>query len=476
MTATAVAVAAPRRRPPRFKEPLPCRLAHPPAGDLTTSRFNLEVFGGAAVYNTSTGNYVVLSDDEHRILDAALAGEAVADADGARLRVAGVLIPATVDEMAAVRQAFGLATGARYAPHLTIAPTMDCNFGCAYCFETHERGRMAPDVQHALVGFTERLLGTAGPDPALTVTWFGGEPLMAMDAIDALSRRFQALAATGQAGSYSADVITNGFGLSATVLDRLRAADVRQIQVTLDGPSWVHDRRRFLKASGAATFAAIVANLRRAVQRFRVVVRVNVDRTNADYVRDLFTELDDAGLLPAVTVDAARVEAFSAAAISAELFTAAEFAAWRNELASWCATRRWPLAAPPVEPHLMGVCQVDSINSFVVDPRGHLFKCWAELGTADAVPVGQLTDPSSWPEGAVGPLAQRDPFDDDGCRQCLLLPICLGSCPKTRAVGRQAAMPECPTIRHDIVQRVERRFGATTTIVRPMADPSPSTN
>ena len=463
-----VPVAAPRRRKRFFKEPLLPTLPKAVIGDLTPSRFNLEVRDGRAVYNTSTGNYVVLTSDERRALDAALAGEPVEIAEAPRLYEAGLLLHPTIDEVAAIRKAFRFATGSRYSPHLTIAPTMDCNFGCEYCFESHVRGAMPDRVQDGLVAFVDDLLENSGEEPGLSVTWFGGEPLMAMGAIEALSERFQALAASGRAGSYSADVITNGFGLSAPVVGRLRRAGVRQVQVTVDGPQAVHDARRYLKASGGETFARIVENLRRAAEHFRVVVRVNVDRTNAGSVRELLEELDRAALLPSVLVDPSRVEAFSADGLSADLFTAAEFAAWRSALRAWSAERGWELAAAAAGPRLTGVCQVDSLNSFVVDPEGRLFKCWAELGTK-ARPVGNVCDRSSWPRQRVGPLAQRDPFDDQGCVECLLLPMCLGDCPKTREVGRATGTSECPSFRHHIVDLVEERHGSRTVVVKQVA-------
>ncbi|MFI1212579.1 radical SAM protein [Streptomyces sp. NPDC020802] len=421
------------------------------------------------MYNTSTGNYVVLTATERRALDAAMAGEVVAITDAARLYESGLLLDPTIDEVESVRRAFRFATGSRYSPHLTIAPTMDCNFGCDYCFESHVRGAMSDQVQAGLVDFAGALLASAGEEPDLSVTWFGGEPLMAMSVISRLSELFLALVDSGQAKSYVADIITNGHGLSATVLERLRRADVRQIQVTIDGPKSIHDSRRYLKASGGGSFDRIVENLRRAVEHFRVVVRVNVDRTNADTIEELFLQLDRTGLLPAVLVDPARVEAFSTdhRAFSA-VFTAAEFAAWRSELQEWAAVRGWTLAPTPVGPNLTGVCQVDSINSFVVDPVGQLFKCWAELGTT-ASPVGTIADRTSWPTKSVGSLATRDPFDDPGCVSCLLLPMCLGGCPKTREIGRTVESSECPPFRHNIGDLVEGRYGMRTTIVNEVA-------
>lgn len=452
-----------------FKQPLACNLPETVDGPLMPSRFNLEVGNGRAVYNTSTGNYVVLEPDERQALNVALAGDRVEIDAAPRLYETGLLIDSSIDEVEAIRTAFRFASGLRYSPHLTIAPTLDCNFGCDYCFESHTRGAMPEEVQDGLVALVEDLLERAGQGPDLTVTWFGGEPLMAMDVIDALTSRFQDLAASGRVNSYSADLITNGYGLSASVLERLHQADVRQIQVTVDGPPATHNARRYLKASRRPTFDRIIDNIRRAVDRFTVVIRVNVDRTNAATVRELLADLDRRSVLSSVIVDPSRVEAFSADSLSADLMTADEFAAWRSELGVWAEKRGWNIAVTPAAPSLTGVCQVDSINSFVVDPRGHLFKCWAELGTT-ARPVGDVCERRSWPHERVGSLAERDPFDDEGCVECLLLPMCLGGCPKTREIRRATGTSECPSFRHNITELVEKRFGTQTRVVNQVAD------
>lgn len=453
----------------RFKQSLSCMTPAAPAGSVTPSRFNLDVLDGRAVYNTSTGNYLVLSEEERRILDGSMAGAAIEATDAPLLYESGFLVDREIDEVEAVRRAFRIATGVRYSPHLTIAPTMDCNFGCNYCFEAHVKGAMAEHVQDDLVRFTRGLLEAAGPQPRLSVTWFGGEPLMAMNVINRLSGQFRTMVEARCATSYTADIITNGYALTTSVLQQLLDAQVNRIQVTLDGPAAIHNARRHLKTNAAETFDRIIRNVQLAAEHIDILIRVNVDRSNAESVPDLLAELDAAGLLPAVPVDVARVEAFSPNALSPDLFTAREFAIWRAALQVWAAERGLVLGNGKLGPRLVGVCQVDSINSFVIDHIGRLFKCWAELGTS-AVPIGVVGDQDSWPSGAVGDLAARDPFDDPECLSCCLLPMCLGgSCPKTRQVGRQLDAPECPPFRHDIRERIMQQHGTRTAIINTVA-------
>lgn len=70
---------------------------------------------------------------------------------------------------------------------LTICPTMACNFACEYCFESSQdcKDKMTEKVQEDIFQFVK----SVSPSH-LSITWFGGEPLLAMDVIESLSKKF----------------------------------------------------------------------------------------------------------------------------------------------------------------------------------------------------------------------------------------------------------------------------------------------
>ena len=124
-----------------------------------------------------------------------------------------------MDERAALETMGRAACSSARGVGLTICPTMNCNFDCPYCFEQHRPGRMSPEVQDDVVALARRMMKSSGAKH-LSVNWFGGEPLLAPDVIEALSERLMALAEEMGAG-YSAGIITNGFLLSQKNIDLL---------------------------------------------------------------------------------------------------------------------------------------------------------------------------------------------------------------------------------------------------------------
>lgn len=142
--------------------------------------------------------------------------------------------------------------------NLTICPTMGCNFDCPYCFEDHENVRMTPKVQDDVLTLARRMLESAQAKE-LTVTWFGGGPLLAPDVIENLSTRLMAL--TDERGvTCRAEVITNGFLLTTEIAEMLERARVTELQVTIDGLGVTHDATRHL-VGGGPSFDRIVKNL-----------------------------------------------------------------------------------------------------------------------------------------------------------------------------------------------------------------------
>jgi uncharacterized protein len=173
--------------------------------------------------------------------------------------------------------------------HLILLPTEACNFRCVYCYESFRLKRMEPWVVEGV----KQLLRRRTPDlSALSISWFGGEPLLALDVMEDVLRHVGDLRREFPSLRFESDATTNASLLTRPVMDRLAGLGVRRYQVTFDGPREHHDRKRVL-AGGRGTFDRIWGNLlavKASEAAFSIMVRVHVDRENFDAIESFLQE------------------------------------------------------------------------------------------------------------------------------------------------------------------------------------------
>jgi uncharacterized protein len=163
--------------------------------------------------------------------------------------------------------------------NLILMPTEQCNFRCTYCYESFQLGRMKPDV----VAGVKRLMERRAPELAeLTISWFGGEPLLALDLVEDVMTHAQELRGRHPAMRVRSNLTTNAWKLDRPVFERLLALGVNDYQISFDGPKELHDQKR-VRRDGRGSFDRIWSNLRamRGVEgSFLARIRVHVDRSN----------------------------------------------------------------------------------------------------------------------------------------------------------------------------------------------------
>ncbi|MEO0181755.1 MAG: radical SAM protein [candidate division WOR-3 bacterium] len=341
-----------------------------------------------------------------------------------QLKYGGFLIDEDFDEIAYLKVMNRMARFSRDSLGLTICPTLNCNFRCFYCYETHPQGVMSKEVQDKLVEFAkERLEGSK----SFQVTWYGGEPLLAFDVIENLSERF--IEYCDEKGiDYSAFIVTNGYLLTPDKAKRLADLRVSGAQITLDGPPEVHDKRRVL-ANGGPTFWRIMENLKSALGFIpNITIRINVDRENRDRALELLDVLEREGLKDRLIVSIGRVHRISNVCndmVEEISYNKEEYREILLELREEGYKRGFGLWQRPKSRDVF--CAAERINFFLVDCEGRLFKCWTEID--DNKPVGNV-----WPErkrdfSRESKWLLHEPFENPTCLGCRLLPICMGGCP-----------------------------------------------
>lgn len=177
--------------------------------------------------------------------------------------------------------------------NLVLAPTTDCNFSCPYCFEPKKNPKyMTAEVMTDVCDF---MLSHKNAKE-LNLTWYGGEPLLALKQIEALLARF---ATFENLRLTDHSLITNGLLLSEKVLNLFKSYPLSSVQITLDGVKSRHNTTRCLKDLKTPTFDLIYDNILKAVKAWpstHISIRVNIDKnTKDDYLKLRKQLLSDVG-------------------------------------------------------------------------------------------------------------------------------------------------------------------------------------
>ena len=349
-----------------------------------------------------------------------------------QLKYGGFLIDQDFDEIAYLKVMNRMTRFSKDSLGLTICPTLNCNFSCFYCYETHPKGVMSKRVQDKLTDFAKERLESA---KSFQVTWYGGEPLLAFRVIENLSERFIELC--DQKGiTYSAYLVTNGYLLSPDKAKRLSELRVQGAQVTLDGPADVHDKRRVL-TDGGPTFWRILENVKSATALMRIDLRVNVDKRNMHELNQLLDLLKNKFPDKKMRIYYSKTTPYSLVCGEIESFCMdkAEFEEFYMRSLKTLIERGFDAWKKPTR--RANVCTADCLNAFVVLPDGKLYKCWLDTGTIEESFLGTIFDEE--PNRNYQKWLALDPFESPDCAKCKMLPICMGGCPA-------ASMKKLPTL------------------------------
>ena len=312
---------------------------------------------------------------------------------------------------------------------LTICPTLRCNFGCPYCFETPRNGKMTKETQDEVVMFVQRMVSYYHTE-TLKVVWFGGEPLLECEIIRSLSKRFvDTCEKTGV--KYKAAIITNGYFLTPDKASMFEKCNIRHVQITMDGPiSSIHDKTRHL-IGGGGTFDRILDNIKNFKGRSNILVRCNVHRENAEYYQQLEKMLMDISQETGQKITVVAGHMIGNNAYEDKSFSIPEYVDFYKDTHE--GIKRVQYKGP--------FCGYPMAMDFVIDEQGYLSKCLESVNHSQEI-VGHVRDfePSShmsYADEWQAVLASAWPQEDEECMQCKLLPVCLGGCPRRRRMGEK---------------------------------------
>ncbi len=345
---------------------------------------------------------------------------------------------------------------------LTICPTLSCNFNCAYCFEDtkQHKGKMENKTVKQLMLFVKKFKNVE----KFSVTWYGGEPTLNFKLICDISAQLDQL----DINFDNATLITNGYLLTPSKVNLFNELHIKSIQITLDGPQEIHDKRRQL-SSGHPTFKHILDNIHMLLDSSYdgdCVIRVNIDKSNMNSFKYLYAQILDEFKGKPVKVYPGRVEILNNH--SSEHSTTLSVQEWSDFILQ-LYRENGIMPVYGLYPCLPGegLCVANSENSFIIGPEGEMYKCWENVGDEKMV-MGNIFDEDyiTRPDIVAMYRVGTDLYRDPVCLDCKTLPICGGGCVNRRLHKKyyhDDSMEYCSPLRDNLETWLEEYYDSYLT-------------
>lgn len=308
---------------------------------------------------------------------------------------------------------------------IVIAPTLLCNLQCVYCFEKkNTQIIMDKNTQDTVAEFILKKLTPETKN--VKINWFGGEPMLAFDAICHVSKLLKEELSKLNI-SFTPTMITNGILLDEEKCSILKNdCNLTHVQITIDGNEVEYCK---IKKASASQFRALMNNIKSAVNFFPVSVRLNGTKNNFDDLKNITKQLYfDCNHNSNLKFYLARVVDYDNK-MNKEYYSLNEYLNKKIEFDNFLSKLMNLQNCLEIPHYRRNYCGALKLNNVVIGPEGELYKCEHFIGQKNKV-IGNIFDGYFYND-------QFTKFTENKfrkkCKSCVLFPQCLGGCPVQRA-------------------------------------------
>lgn len=323
----------------------------------------------------------------------------------------GIIIEDNLNETEKVSYLFNKTKYQENTFILVISPTIECNFGCKYCFETRRPEVWDNELRNKLINFVSDISKKV---KSLHVGWFGGEPTLEYDNIKNMTEIFKDICKNNNC-DYSASITTNGYLMSQEKIDELERLCINKIQITIDGDEEFHNIKRPLR-NGDKTFDKVFNNLLNIIDKnIKVILRINIDDENKDSILSLLNKIPKEKRNKVIInicnifQNKNKIDTYDIYKKAIEL--GFQYPPFRE---SWV------------------ICEGSFTNSITINPDGKIGPC--QMCKEKGFYFGKITNKSLkiTKPSEFYKFRNVNPTKNTNCINCIKFPICLGSCTFSR--------------------------------------------
>ncbi len=383
-------------------------------------------------YNSISDNFVVLEPILHELFQASINENQISELKNVHIDLFDVLldkgfvIDEEVNELNVIKEISDKTDYDDTTYELIINPTMNCNFKCWYCYETHIKdSKMNSATLEKVVKFVDNVLEEKkGKLKNFILEWFGGEPLLYFEktVLPVLKEVYPKMVANNI--NFRSGFTSNGLLINQDVINKCKKYGVENFQITLDGHRERHNQVRFVSKK-RGSYDDIVANIKLCLQNeLTVITRINV---SDETISDLLKVIDD---FKDVTPKDKKHLIFSFHEVwqeekdlTADISDIVEEFRRNNLRCAYIGESNASITTS---------CYADKLNHATINYNGDVFKCTArDFESKSREGVLQDSGEIEWNE-----IFQKRVYDtrfkNKPCLECKILPICNGGCSQHR--------------------------------------------
>ena len=343
-----------------------------------------------------------------------------------KLKGGGFIIEDSFNELDYLRSKYAEAVNNKNY-FLVILPTLNCNYSCWYCIQTHIPSKMSLETISAIKEHIKNMVEVEKIDSP-HLDWFGGEPFLYFSQVIQPISEYAMEICHRNNTPFLNSATTNGFFLKREIHDTLGKLCFKQFQITLDGNREFHDKVKFTKSCDS-TFVHVLKNIDSIlkIDGMRVFLRINYTHDNLTHA---IVEQINAHISPhnraKVIIMPRKV--------------------WQKK-----ADKTYPAKLEKILQELdnsgytvsrITFCQ-NNIPCYVnkkyynaINFNGEVVKCTAGNDLYGSDHNGQLNPDGNitWPNN-YDLKVQSPSFENETCLSCKHLPLCMGDCPRNYLAG-----------------------------------------
>ncbi|KQB37786.1 radical SAM/SPASM domain-containing protein [Flavobacterium aquidurense] len=394
---------------------------------MIISQFNTFFYheGSMIGYNALSNEFIILELELFELYQAAIAEKKISELNDIHpgfykhIKDKGFIINKNTDEIQSVKKLVASIDQNDKIYELIINPTMNCNFKCWYCYETHIKdSKMSSSIIENVILFIKSILENNNLKQ-FHLSWFGGEPLLYYDKtiLPILEKIYPLIKLKGI--EFSSNFTTNGLLVNQKILTDCNLFGVNHFQITLDGHRERHNKVRFVNKE-RGSYDEIINNIKLILKnKINVTVRLNIsEETLNGKITEIIKDFSD------LTSQQRKLLNFSFHKVWQEEKNI------ENEMSKIIDEFKInKLSTQTIDEvdHVRNSCYADKKNQATINYNGEVFKCTARDFKSENK-EGILQDNGSilWNEKYYQRMNAK--FKNQPCIECKILPICNGSC------------------------------------------------